>query len=167
MLSLLVQKREMRIARPHAGEKAAEASSYAQATSETSSSSPWPRHNDASRKSSHSSGKRVRRQQQTLAQALTGNQGDGTVSIGPLNLATAILAVMLSTASGGAIAATRGTQTGGAQSTSGTTKVQPNLQQCQGPTHNCGKPGGLKCQMVKVQRCRHTCTYVMQKQCSN
>ncbi len=62
------------------------------------------------------------------------------MSVRPLNLAAVILAVMLSAASSGAIAATRGTQTGGAQSTRGTTKVQPNLQQCQGPTHNCGKP---------------------------
>jgi hypothetical protein len=82
--------------------------------------------------------------------------------------ASAVVGAALIFAVSGADAASHGSSGGSETHSNGTpTRVRPALQACTGPTHQCGKPTGLKCQIVSVERCRHTCYIVKEKQCSN
>jgi hypothetical protein len=61
------------------------------------------------------------------------------------------VAFLLVTACRGADAASQGKQSGG-QPGNGTSKtVHPSVQQCNGPTHQCGKP--VKCRTKTVKVC--------------
>jgi hypothetical protein len=85
-----------------------------------------------------------------------------------LSCFAAIVAAVMLVAGNGATAASHGSSGGGGSQSNGTpTRIRPALQACTGPTHQCGKPTGLKCQVVSVERCRHTCYIVKEKQCSN
>src|SRR5664279_710644 len=63
-----------------------------------------------------------------------------------------LTALMLVTASNGANAASQGKQSGGQPSGGSNNTVHPALQQCKGPTNQCGKPI-VKCHTITVMWC--------------
>ncbi len=84
----------------------------------------------------------------------------------PHTFCVVLIAVMLAAISSGVNAASQGKQSGGTSGGGTTTTVHPALQQCKGPTNQCGKPTGLKCQIVTVMHCRQRCVPIKQKQCT-